>query len=52
MLALDAEAFWQPKSFVELQMAQGTTGRVHPADLAIADLSDEERAAFLAEIVE
>lgn len=34
------------KTFAELQEAQGTTGRVDPADLAIPDLTDQERAAF------
>jgi len=51
-LVLDAEAFWQPKTFAGLQMRQGTTGRINPADMAIPGLSDEERAAFLAGYVE
>lgn len=47
-LALGGEAFWQPNTFSRLQAAQGTRGLVYPAELAIADLSDDERSAFLA----
>lgn len=45
---LDAEAFWRSESFATLQAAQGTTGHVDPAALAINDLTDRERADFLA----
>ena len=47
-LPLDADSFWRREAFADLQAAQGTTGRVNPADLAIGDLTDDERAAFLA----
>jgi hypothetical protein len=47
-LPLESESFWHPETFADLQAAQGTTGRVDPADLAIVDLTDDERAAFLA----
>jgi hypothetical protein len=30
----------------------GTTGRIDPASLAITDLSDDERSAFLAAVAE
>lgn len=51
-LALDAEEFWQPKTFAALQAAQQTSGRLEPTALAIDDLSEEERAAFLTEYFE
>jgi hypothetical protein len=41
-------AFWQMDTFADLQAAQGINGRVDPTDLAIVDLTDDERAAFLA----
>jgi hypothetical protein len=41
-------AFWQVESFADLQAAQGVDGRVDPTDLAIVDLTDDERVAFLA----
>jgi hypothetical protein len=47
-LPLEGESFWHPQSFADLQASQGTTGRVDPADLAIEELTDDERAAFLA----
>jgi len=50
-LALNGEAFWRAKTFAELQADQRTTGLVDPADLAISDLTDEERVAFLSEFV-
>jgi len=34
-------------TFADLQAAQGTTGLVDPADLAIDGLSDAERKAFI-----
>ena len=37
----------QRTTFADLQAAQGTTGRVDPADLAIDGLTDEEREAFI-----
>lgn len=46
-LALDAEAFWRPNTFAALQAAQQTSGRLEPTSLAVDDLSDEERVAFL-----
>lgn len=49
---LDAESFWQPVSFTALQETQGTTGRFDPSDLAITDLTDEERHEFLAALAE
>jgi hypothetical protein len=45
---LDAEAFWRSESFATLQAAQGRTGHVDPTALAINDLTDRERADFLA----
>ena len=51
-LALDAEAFWQTRTFSELQAVQGASGRVLPTDLAILDLTDEERTSFLSELAE
>jgi hypothetical protein len=51
-LALDGDAFWQSPTFAELQAGQGTTGRVDPDDLGISDLTDDERAAFLAALAE
>jgi hypothetical protein len=47
-VALDAEAFWRAESFAAIQEAQGTAGEVDPAGLAINDLSDRDRADFLA----
>lgn len=38
-----------PQSFEDLQRAQGVTGLVDPAALAVPDLTDEEREAFIAE---
>jgi hypothetical protein len=37
------------KTFADLQAEQGVTGMVDPESLAIGDLSDEERAAFVAQ---
>jgi hypothetical protein len=51
-LALNGEAFWRVKTFAELQADQRTTGLADPADLAISDLTEEERAAFLSGFVE
>jgi hypothetical protein len=51
-LALDADGFWQSHTFAELQAEQGISGRIDPADLAISDLTDDERAAFLAALAE
>lgn len=51
-LALDEESFWRPLTFSELQTTQGTSGRVGPKGLALNDLSDDERAAFLAALAE
>lgn len=51
-LALHSEAFWQPLDFTELQNDQDTTGRVDPDDLAIGDLTEDERRAFLAALAE
>ena len=51
-LMLAGESFWRPRTFSELQTEQGVTGRVDIADLAISDLTDEERAAFLSEFAE
>jgi len=47
-LALGSESFWDSPTFAELQDAQGTTGQVTMSDLAMTDLTDDERAAFLA----
>ncbi len=46
-LPLDTSSFWQVKTFAGLQVAQGTSGEVEPAELAIADLTDKERSVFL-----
>jgi hypothetical protein len=51
-LALDVESFWRSTSFSELQAEQQTTGRVDPTDLAMPELTDDERAAFLAALAE
>ncbi len=51
-LALDADAFWQAFAFADLQADQGTAGLVDPETLGIADLTDDERAAFLAALAE
>jgi hypothetical protein len=51
-LELDVDSFWRPHPFAELQAEQGVTGRVEPGDLGIDDLTDDERAAFLAAIAE
>jgi hypothetical protein len=51
-LPLDIDSFWQLQTFAGLQAAQGTTGRVDPANLGISDLTDDERAAFLAALAE
>ena len=45
---LDSESFWDSPTFAELQDAQGTTGQLAVSDLAITDLTDDERAAFFA----
>lgn len=49
---LDLDSFWRVRSFAELQAEQGVTGRVDPDSLEIDDLTDDERAAFLAAINE
>jgi hypothetical protein len=51
-IALDVDAFWQAQTFAELQAEQGTTGRINPDDLALDDLSDDDRAAFVAAVAE
>ncbi|MFF0654942.1 hypothetical protein [Micromonospora tulbaghiae] len=51
-LELDVESFWESQTFSELQAAQGTTGRVDAGALGMADLTDDERAAFLAALAE
>jgi hypothetical protein len=51
-LAIDVEAFWQRETFADLQAVQGTTGRVDPNNIGISDLTDDERAAFLAALAE
>lgn len=51
-LSLDVESYRQPQTFAGLQAEQGTSGRVDPADLGISDLTDDERAAFLAALAE
>jgi hypothetical protein len=49
-LSLDPDAFWRSPSFAELQAGQGTTGMVDPNQLALEELSDDERVAFLADL--
>ena len=51
-LELNADTFWQPLSFEALKNEQNTTGVVEPNELAIGDLTDDERAAFLAAFAE
>jgi hypothetical protein len=51
-LVPDVDSFWQQQTFEELQSAQGITGRLDPRALGIPDLTDDERAAFLAAISE
>ncbi|MFD6692075.1 hypothetical protein [Micromonospora aurantiaca (nom. illeg.)] len=51
-LELDVDSFWESQSFAELQAAQGTTGRVDAAALGMTDLTNDERAAFLAALAE
>jgi hypothetical protein len=51
-LPLDIDSFWHVATFSILQATQGTTGVVNPDDLAIDDLTDDERAAFLAALAE
>jgi len=51
-LALHSEEFWLPLDFADLQDQLNTTGRVDPDDLAIDDLTDDERTAFLAALAE
>jgi hypothetical protein len=51
-LPFDTDSFWQAGTFAGLQAAQHTTGQVNPDDLAIDDLTDDERAAFLAALGE
>ncbi|MGC5019979.1 hypothetical protein [Micromonospora sp. DT47] len=51
-LELDVDSFWESHTFAGLQAAQGITGRVDPAALGITDLTDDERAAFLAALAE
>lgn len=51
-LELNADSFWQPLSFETLKSEQNTAGVVDPDDLAIGDLTDDERVAFLAEFAE
>lgn len=51
-LVLDIDSFWHQQTFEELQGAQGITGRLDPRALGIPDLTDDERAAFLAAIPE
>lgn len=48
--SLDTTAFWRSHTIAELQEEQGTTGQVDPADMALTDLSDSEREAFIAEL--
>jgi hypothetical protein len=47
-LMLESGSFWDSPTFAELQDAQGTTGQLAVSGLAITDLTDDERAAFLA----
>ena len=47
-LVLGSESFWHSPTFAQLQEVQGTTGHVVASGLAITDLTDDERAAFLA----
>ena len=51
-LPLDIDSFWRVDTFTSLQASQRTTGLVDPDDLAIAELTDDERAAFLAALAE
>lgn len=51
-LELDVDSFWESQTFAELQAAQGTTGRVDAAALGMTDLTNDERAAFLAALAE
>jgi hypothetical protein len=51
-LELHSDVFWQPLDFEALQNEQGTTGLVEPNELEILDLTDDERAAFLAAFAE
>jgi hypothetical protein len=51
-LELHSDVFWQPLDFEALQNEQGTTGHVEPNELEILDLTDDERAAFLAAFAE
>jgi hypothetical protein len=46
-MVLDAEGFWRSESFMVLQDAQDTSGQMDPAELAISDLNDRERADFV-----
>ncbi|MFV2105654.1 MULTISPECIES: hypothetical protein [unclassified Micromonospora] len=51
-LELDVDSFWEPQTFAGLQTAQGTDGWVNAAELGMTDLTDDERAAFLAALAE
>ncbi|MFV2083933.1 hypothetical protein [Micromonospora sp. LOL_021] len=51
-LELDVDSFWEPQTFAGLQTAQGTNGWVNAAELGMTDLTDDERAAFLAALAE
>lgn len=51
-LPLDLGSYWELQTFAGLQSAQGVTGRVDPDELGITDLTDQERAAFLAALAE
>lgn len=46
--ALDEGSFWRTESFAQLQESQGTTGHLDPRELALPDLTDRDRADFLA----
>jgi hypothetical protein len=51
-LEFNSDAFWQPLRFDTLQIEQDTTGLVEPDELAINDLTADERAVFLAALAE
>ncbi|MCM4081922.1 hypothetical protein [Paractinoplanes hotanensis] len=51
-LEFDADSFWQPLSFDALRAEQNTSGFVQPDELAIDDLTDAERDAFLVALAE
>lgn len=51
-LSIKASDFWESKTFAQLQAEQGTAAAVEPHTLVIPDLTDDERAAFLAGLAE